>query len=178
MSTETRVMAPKGKIGMRPPGAGAPQPPAQAPEPEQPKRKGGRLPSVIIGLLIVVLAAGAYWFLAGPGASTDAAEGAEAEVEEHHELGDVQIVESVSLNLEGGHYLRIGLGLQLGADAHGEVDEAKALDAAIALFSGLNQDELMEEAVRAHLKEELAHELEELYEGEVLGVYYTDFVTQ
>ncbi|WP_062517478.1 flagellar basal body-associated FliL family protein [Demequina gelatinilytica] len=174
MSTETRVMAPKPKIGMRPPTSSLP--PQPEPEPEKPAGKGKRLPSLIIGLLIVVGAAAAYWFLAGPGAASDA-DAAEAAVE-HVELGDVQILEPISLNLSGGHYLRIGLGLQLPADAHGEVDTAKALDAAISLFSGHSQTDLADAAVREELKTELAHTLEELYEGEVVGVYYTDFVTQ
>ncbi|WP_062305275.1 flagellar basal body-associated FliL family protein [Demequina subtropica] len=178
MSTETRVMAPKPKIGMRPPTSALP--PQPEPEPEKPAGKGKRLPSLIIGLLLVVGAAAAYWFLAGPGAASDAehAEGDAAAAVEHVDLGDVQVLEPISLNLSGGHYLRIGLGLQLPADAHGEVDSAKALDAAIGLFSGRSQTDLADAAVREELKAELAHTLEELYEGEVVGVYYTDFVTQ
>ncbi len=178
MSTEARVVAPQQKIGARP-GAGTlgsrPQP---TPEPEPTKPKSRRGLSMIIGVVIVVAAAAAYWFLAGPGAGS-AEEAAPIEaVAEHVELGEVQILDSISVNLAGGHYLRIGLGLQLAADGHGDVDAAKALDAAIALFSGRDQVELMDNAVREELKAELAHALEELYEGEVLDVYYTDFVTQ
>ncbi|WP_062382497.1 flagellar basal body-associated FliL family protein [Demequina iriomotensis] len=177
MSNETRVMAPRPTIGTRPSPLSAPPAAAPEPEPEQPKGRK-RLPALIIGVLVLVIAAGAYWFLAGPGASTGAEDPAAEVAEEPVELGDVQTVDAISLNLQGGHYLRIGLGLQLGAEGHGEVDPALALDATIALFSGHQMDELMNEEVREELKAELAAELEELYHGEVLGVYYTDFVTQ
>ncbi len=183
---EPRIMAPgKPKIGSRP------QP--SAPEPEETKGKGGgkgggksRLLAIIIGLLIVVILAGAYWFLMGPGAasaeeSTDEAATEEVvEEEEEAESGGVQVVESISINLDNGHYLRLGLGLDLSEDAaaHGDIGEAKALDAAIALFSGQTIDDLADEEYRESLKEHLAETLEEIYHGEVIGVYYTDFVTQ
>lgn len=177
--TESRVISPQGKIGARPTGdgAGAAAPP-EAPEP----KKRRRLPSLIIGVAVLAAAAAAYWMLLGPGAaSADGEEaGEEAPVEEEVELGAVQVVDSVSVNLAGGHYLRLGLGLQLSADAggHGELDVAKALDSAIALYSGREVAELADVQAREDLKNELASTLEDLYHGEVVGVYYTDFVTQ
>ncbi len=179
---EPRIVAPgKPKIGARP------QP---TPEPEPAGDDGGkggggkkRLISILLGVGIVLAAVAAYWFLMGPGASsgeetTDAA--AEPAVEETHESGGVQVIESISINLEGGHYLRLGLGLDVEASAaaHGDLGEAKALDAAIALFSGQSMDDLEDAAYREELKDQLAETLAELYEGEVIGVYYTDFVTQ
>ncbi|WP_062137962.1 flagellar basal body-associated FliL family protein [Demequina aestuarii] len=168
--SEPRVIAPKAKIGARPNPVTAPE--AEAPAAESSKR---RLPSLIIGAVLLVAAVGAYWFLMGPGATP--ADGAEAEVEEV-ELGPVQTLESVSINLAGGHYLRLGLGLQTGASGHGELDGAVALDAAIGLFSGKTKEELADPEVRETLKHELLEAIEEPYHGEVLGVYYTDFVTQ
>ena len=43
----------------------------------------------------------------------------------------------IQINLAGGHYLRIGLALQLTDSASKEIDGSKALDATIDLFSGL-----------------------------------------
>ncbi len=172
MTTDARIVAPQQKIGARPLGTRPPAQPEPAPEPEKPKRSRSRGLGIIIGVAIMVVAAGGYWFLAGPGASTETA------AEETVELGDVQVLDPISINLADGHYLRLGLGLQLTADAHAEVGAAMALDAAIALFAGRDQHELMDATVRDQLKDELAATLSELYHGEVVGAYYTDFVTQ
>ncbi len=184
---EARIVAPgKPKIGARPPAGGAPTP--EPPAGGDDGGKGGkkRLMSIVIGVLVVVIALGAYWFLMGPGAAgeeaaTDATEEeAAADAHEEVESGGVQVVESISINLDQGHYLRLGLGLEVSAEAvaHGEIGEAIALDAAIALFSGRSQDELSDPEIREELKHELAETLYEAYHGEVIGVYYTDFVTQ
>lgn len=170
------------KIGSRP----APAEEAAAPE----KGKNKLIP-IIIGVAVVVIAGAAYWFLMGPGAaSSTAEEDAHAEDTAHAEpsytLSDIVTVESVSINLAGGHYLRIGLGLQtatvVGAASGGhgdsELSTAKALDAAIALFSGRTIEELSDPVIREDLKHELAEQLKEIYHYEVVDVYYTDFVTQ
>lgn len=176
-TTNTRIVAPQTTIGSRPS--------QTAPEPEaaQPTKKGGNKGKWVrmIGVLIVVAAVGGYWFLMGPGAGTadDAAAAPAGPVE--YELGEVLVVEPISINLEGGHYLRLGLGLQLTADAgtHGPaINSAKALDAAIALFSGRTMEELADGANRETLKRQLTSTLKTLYDDQVVGVYYTDFVTQ
>ncbi len=43
---------------------------------------------------------------------------------------------------------------------------------------GESKDDLAETEYRHKLKKKLEHELEELYHHEVMGVYFTDFVTQ
>lgn len=170
--TETRVIAPQVKIGARPqPGS---PPPSAEPDTVAPK-KTRRWPSIVIGLVLLVGVFGSYWFFMGPGAGP--AEGAAAPVEAV-ELGSVQTLEAISINLSGGHYLRLGLGLQLSADAHGDVDGAAALDAAIGLFSGLSKEELADPQVRDDLKQQLLKAVDGPYHGEVVGIYYTDFVTQ
>ena len=168
-------MSDQPKIGSRPTGGET----AEA----APEAKGGKkkLP-IIIGAVVVVLAGAAYWFLAGPGAAAPAAEvSADPSAEPSYELGEVMVVEPISINLDGGHYLRLGFAMQLTADAGGHgaaVDTAKALDAAIALFSGRTTEELADPDKREELKKELGETLKELYHEEVVGVYYTDFVTQ
>jgi|GEM_PF-204118 len=135
----------------------------------------------LIGVLIVVAAVAGYWFLMGPGAGSAEEAAPPAAGETEYELGEVLVVEPISINLEGGHYLRLGLGLQLTADAghHGvAVNSAQALDAAIALFSGRSVEELADLQTREALKTQLTNTLKDLYEEQVVGVYYTDFVTQ
>jgi flagellar FliL protein len=119
----------------------------------------------------------------GPGAAASATEGTEvsADAEPEYDLGEVLIIDSISINLQGGHYLRLGLGLQLVAGAggsHGAIEPSKALDAAIALYSGLTTEELADLEFREQLKDDLAETLKEAYHEEVVDVYYTDFVTQ
>ena len=74
-------------------------------------------------------------------------------------------------------YLRIAVGLQMVAGAH-EADTSKAADATIAVFSGLPMSEVNDPKHRELLRKELVKELEERYEGDVMGVYFTELVTQ
>jgi flagellar FliL protein len=91
--------------------------------------------------------------------------------------GEVVKLEPIQINLAEDHYLRIGLALQLTASAH-EADGSKALDATIGIFSGLPMSEVNDPKHRELLRKELVKELEERYEGEVMGVYFTELVTQ
>ncbi|MFN3865168.1 MAG: flagellar basal body-associated protein FliL [Demequina sp.] len=169
--SEPRVIAPQRKIGARPTSAPAP---ATEPEAVQPAKKR-RMVSVIVGALLLAAVVGVYWFVMGPGAASVGEADGEPEVVE---LGPVHTLESVSINLAGGHYLRLGLGLQVVADSHSDIDGAVALDAAIGLFSGRTKEELADPQVREDLKTQLLKAIEEPYRGEVVGIYYTDFVTQ
>lgn len=175
MSTEARVVAPQQKIGARPTGS-------DASATDKAPKKVGKKKIILIGAIVAVIAlAGAYWFLAGPGkAASAAATGVDATAspEPTYDLGEVLAIDSISINLQGGHYLRLGMGLQLIKSVHAAPDTAKALDAAIALFSGHTTEELADPTIREDLKKQLGEKLFELYHGDVVSVYYTDFVTQ
>ena len=68
-------------------------------------------------------------------------------------------LEPIQINLAGGHYLRVGVALQLTEAAH-EADGSKALDATIAIFSGLRDGGGgLDPKQREHLKKELLEEL-------------------
>ncbi|MFS0700300.1 flagellar basal body-associated protein FliL [Cellulomonas sp. 179-A 4D5 NHS] len=126
-------------------------------------------------MALLVLGGGAgYWFVLGPGSTSSA----EAEVEPEPEPGKVQTVESFSLNLAGGRYLRLGLGLQLSAEVLEDIDTSKAVDRALTLFSGRTLEEVSSPEGRTALKDELTRLLKEAYHGEVIAVYFTDYVTQ
>lgn len=145
-----------------------PPAPQQAPAADAAvKKKGGGRKKVIL-LLVAMLAIGgaSYWFLLKP-----------AEAKTAPKPGEVVSLEPIQVNLAAGHYLKIGIALQLTAEAH-EADGSKALDATIDLFSNRPMEQLTRPDVRAKLKKELEKELKERYHGEVMGVYFTDFVTQ
>ncbi len=128
-----------------------------------------------MAIVALLGAGGGYWFLAGPGAGSRPAA---AEESPAPEPGVVQELEPISLNLAGGRYLMIGLGLQLTAEVEDEIDPSIALDRTIALFSGRPIEEVSSAEGRAALKAELVAVLEGAYHGEVIDVFFTTFVTQ
>ncbi len=134
----------------------------------QDEKKKGRGRKKVILVLVAFLAIGgaAYWFMLKP-----------ADAKEAPKPGEVVQLEPIQVNLTAGHYLKIGIALQLTADAQ-EVDGSKALDATIDLFSGRSMEQLTAPDTRGKLKKELEKKLEDRYDGEVMGVYLTDFVTQ
>lgn len=137
---------------------------AQTEEPEG-KKKGGKKKLVIILLLVLALAGGGWFLFLKPSGPTEPV------------AGEVMSLESMQLNLSGGHYLRLGLALQLVEGAH-EVDGSKALDSAITVFSGLEMSELVTGEQREEHREKLMEKLDHAYHGDVMEVYYTEFVTQ
>jgi flagellar protein FliL len=134
---------------------------AEAPE----EKKGGKKKLVIILVAVLAVAGAAYWFVLRP------------KPEPAPEPGEVVTMEPIQVNLAGGHYLKIGVALQLTTAAH-EADGSKALDAVIDLFSNKPMEELTRPESRHKLKEKLLKELEHDYHGDVMDVYFTDFVTQ
>lgn len=140
---------------------------APAEEGEKEKRFGKKKLIVAVAALLVVAGA-AYWFVLKPGGG-----GEEAPVP-----GAILPLESTQINLASGHYLRVGIALQLVEGAPEEVDGSKALDATIELFSGRTIEQVTQARERRKLKEELEKELEKAYDEEVMGIYFTEFVTQ
>ena len=91
--------------------------------------------------------------------------------------GDVVKLDAIQINLADDHYLRIALALQL-VKGTKEADTCKAADAAIGIFSGLPMSEVNDPKHRELLRKELVKELKERYEDGVMGVYFTELVTQ
>jgi flagellar FliL protein len=126
--------------------------------------KGGKKKILVILVLLLALGGGGYWmFRPKPPAPAVP--------------GEVLVLDTIQINLAGAHYLRLGLALQLTDKAH-EADGSKALDAAIDTFSGADLAEVSDPKKRRAMKKEFEHELEELYHHDVMGVYFTEFVTQ
>lgn len=138
--------------------------PTATPAAEEAPPKRSRKKLIMIVVAVLVIGGGGYQFLM-PKPNTPP------------KPGEVVALEPIQINLGDEHYLRIGLALQLTTKAK-EADGSKALDAAINLFSGLPMAEVNDPEHRTALKKELEKELFELYEKEVMGVYFTEFVTQ
>jgi len=144
---------------------------AEAPKAQKSKKSKKKLIIIVLVAVLAVGGAGAYFFL---GKSGDA-----AAAEPAPEKGAVLTIEPVSLNLAEGHYLRLGLGLQLTKDAGAEhPDTAEALDLAIATFSGHTVAEVTDPATRDALTAQLLAALATAYDGKVMDVYLTNYVTQ
>jgi flagellar FliL protein len=154
----------------------------------------GKIKMVAIALPMVLLVVGALYFFvlapksgdtqAGASAGTsasqdggaDSADGSNPEPTSTEEPGVTVVVEPVTINLAGGHYLKVGLLLQATKDAGEEVPAGKAADALIAQFSGRTVDELATEQGRAAAKTELLKVIKKIYEKKVYEIYYTAFV--
>lgn len=132
-------------------------------------KSGGGKKLLLLGLVAVVgIAAAAWWFVFKPGPGP----------KPEPKPGEVVKLEAIQVNLAGGRYLRVGLALQTIEGHETKLDGSRALDTAIELFTGEDMNKLVQAGYRNKLKAELLHELDEVYEGEVMDVYFTDFVTQ
>lgn len=130
--------------------------------PAAPRRR-----KVIVLIVVLLIVGAASWFYLRPAGAEEAAK-----------PGEVVKLEPIQLNLAEGRYLRIGIAIQGVADAYEAPEGSKALDATIELFSGRKMEDLAQPVQRQVLKDKLRSELLERYHGEVIEVYFTDFVTQ
>jgi flagellar protein FliL len=130
---------------------------------------GGKKKKLVLALLAVVVLGAAGWFLLLRGEPATAAAPTP---------GEVLPLESISVNLAGGHYLKVGVALQVVEGPAHEPDGSQALDIAIDMFSGRDMAELASAEQRQVVKEELTHQISEAYHGDVMDVYFTEFVTQ
>ncbi|TFV78546.1 flagellar basal body-associated FliL family protein [Blastococcus sp. CT_GayMR19] len=144
----------------------------KAPETDEAPVKGGKKKLILIVLVVLLAAAGAAYFFLFTGS---------AEAEEPV-AGEVLSLEPVAVNLAGGGYLKVGLALQLVASeegGHGAAtgpSGAKATDLVISTFSQAQPADVT--GARDALKEALEEKIIEAYHGEVMGIYYTEYVTQ
>jgi flagellar FliL protein len=128
--------------------------------------KGKKKLIIILVVAILAVAGGAYFFLFSGSAK------AAAPVP-----GAVMTLDPVAVNLAGGGYLKVGVALQLTSTADAKtMDGAKATDLVIATFSQAQPAEVT--GSRDVLKKALEKKIIKAYDGEVMGIYYTNYVTQ
>ena len=129
------------------------------------KPKGAKKKLIVMILGALVLGGGGYFLVLKPKPAGPPVP------------GDVVKLDAIQINLAENHYLRIAIGLQLVKGVK-ETDTSKAADATIGVFSGLPMAEVNDPKHRELLRTELVKELKERYDGEVMGVYFTELVTQ
>ena len=151
------------------------------------------IPAIVIA--VGLLGGGFFMSKAGGGTAEAAAPPApatHAEVAEEATHGPVQNLEPITLNLADGHFLKVGLALQLaeaeGGGGHGgggdELPAAKALDIAISLLGTHTMDDLAAPKARELVKKELSEKVSKAYtdpvthQPMVTKVYFTEFVMQ
>ena len=141
---------------------------------EQGGGKSNLLPAVV---LAIGIAAGGYFM----GGSAAPAAGGDATTTTLP-AGEIVTMDPISVNLAEGHFLKVGLGVQL--SEAGSPEEfpkgpmAKVKDMLIDELAGGDMASLSTKEGKEKVKEELTKRAEEEFEGEVLGFYFTDFVMQ
>lgn len=133
---------------------------------------GGRKKKILMLAPVVVLLAGVAFFFLKP------KDAAQAAVKPKPVAGTIKELEPITVNLAGGHFLKLGLALQPTKAAGEEVAGAKALDLAIELFSNRTVADLASKEGREKAKKLLVKEVAEAYEDEVYDIYFTTFVMQ
>lgn len=99
-------------------------------------------------------------------------------------VGPVLELDSKTMNLDGTHFLKIGISLQLPAGAVPEDIKIKenwssvASQLVIDTFSGRSFAELSNDSLREALQHEIGNEVCHKTDGEVVTVYFIDFVMQ
>lgn len=150
--------------------------------------KGGRgrlLPSLVVAIGLV---SAAFVMRGGDSSAASMPAGETATTTTAPpEPGATVALDPITLNLADGHLLKVGVALLLSADSHLGYDDhgkpveprgafAAALDLLIADLGGRTYDQLVTPEGRDKAKQELRHQLQETYEGEVIDLYFTDFV--
>ena len=155
-------------------------------EAEETERGGGRV-KVAIGAVVLV----AVGVLAGGkvlGGSASPASATEATTTTTEPAGPVTTVESITVNLADGRFLKLGLAFEVHHDAEYppaevEVDEytkgfAREIDASIMVLSGFSYDQLVAPDGKAGAKAALLERLQEVSDGAIRDVLFHEFVMQ
>jgi flagellar FliL protein len=134
---------------------------------------GGKKKLLLIVAVALLAAAGAAYFFLFSGSGSAAAEEPVA--------GDVLKLDPIAVNLAGGGYLKIGVTLQFteegSAGGHsGGPDGSKATDLIISTFSQAAPADVT--GAREALKAALEEKIVEAYHGDVMDIYYNEYVTQ
>ena len=150
----------------------------KAPETGEAEAKGGKKKLILILLVVILAGAGAAYFFLFSGSS--------AAAEKPVSSGTYLALEPVAVNLAGGGYLKVGVSLELttegaaGGHGGGGLDGSKATDLVISTFSQAAPADIA--TARDALKEALQQKIIEAYTEDghelVMGIYYTEYVTQ
>jgi flagellar protein FliL len=99
-------------------------------------------------------------------------------------IGPVLELDSKTMNLDGAHFLKVGISLQLPAASVPDEIKIKenwssvASQLVIDTFSGRSFAELSNDGLRQQLQRQIGNEVCQKTEGKVTTVYFIDFVMQ
>lgn len=150
------------------------------------KQKAAKGRSNLVPALVLAagVAAGGYFMGGGSSTPVDATPTTVAP-----ELGDMVRLDPMTLNLDGGRFLRVGVAFRMtkdfetSADTEGAIhfspeDEGRLRDQLIAMFSGRDGSTLVTSEQLEETKAELLERANVLFDGQAVEVYLTDFVMQ
>lgn len=142
------------------------------------EKKGGKNKIVMIVVAVAVLGVGAKMTVF----KTPAAEAGEATTTTMAG-GDLVPVDAMSVNLADGHYLKIGVAIELveGEDAKYFTKSGypnKIRDLIITTAASKTMDELASAEGKEAFREYLDKGAEKLYKEHYHGIYFTEFVMQ
>ena len=145
----------------------------KAPETDEATAKGGKKKLILILVVVLLAVAGAAYFFLFSGNAKAAAPVSS---------GTFLALDPVAVNLAGGGYLKVGVSLELteaGATAE-KLDGAKATDLVISTFSQAAPADVTgaRDALKAALEQKIIAAYTEDGTELVMGIYYTDYVTQ
>jgi flagellar FliL protein len=133
------------------------------------KKKMGKKKLIIIVVAVLVVALVGYKFLAPKKAVKPGPP----------KPGAVVAMTATTLNLADGHFLKLQLGLQeIAKPKDATIDTSKASDIAIGEFTNMTMASLATDSQRAKAKADLLKKLEAAYPGDLMDVYFVDFVMQ
>jgi flagellar FliL protein len=139
---------------------------AEGGEREEASKKKGKLVMIIIIVLVLVLGGVGYLKFIKKGPPPAPVPGA------------VVALDPITINLAGGHFLKLGLALQATAKVKEGPDGSKALDLAVNELSNRSIAELSSNKNRNKIKEDLKEKVVKAYDDEVMDIYFTQFVMQ
>jgi len=145
--------------------------------PAETPKKSKKMLMIIVIALVVLGGGGAGAFLVFSGDSAKAA------AEKPVKGAVVTMDNALTINLAEGHYLKLGFALQATEEAgEEEIDMSEAIDLAIDQYTGMEVAELETVKGREAAKAELLEKIEKVYNVEdkhiIMGLYFTQFVTQ
>jgi flagellar FliL protein len=143
----------------------------KAPAEETEEKGGGKKKLILILVVVLLAAAGATYFFLFAGSGEAAAE--------EPVPGEVLALDPIAVNLAGGGYLKIGVTLQFVEGVGGESggpDGSRATDLIISTFSQAKPADV--NGAREALKQSLEKKIVEAYDGDVMSIYYNQYVTQ
>jgi flagellar protein FliL len=134
------------------------------------KKSKKKLIIIAVVVLLVVGAAAKFTVLA-PKASADAAKAKPAP-------GPVIAMDELTLNLDGGHFLRLKLSIETTKGTSEDLDLTEGQQAVIDEYSNKTTTALTGQKSRDTAKADLLAKLQKVYPKKILDVYYTEFVMQ